>query len=369
MLESHRPSQSVVVARILASHRILIVTNVSSAPHPAFASSLGLGLRVDQRAHAMIVKTVGLHQVDDIEAILLACPRVRDAEVVPLGVASRVIVRLQDQIVFVLVHLDGSAQISRFKTRFKEECIVLSACWNVKWRYVACFCGIAGHGASVGGRVDSIVNDSIKEVLLVHNSFCFTPEALLKNELLWRIERLEVTSIFNVIWWVPHENTRGTTAKEHQSQMLDISYQSQHEAQTDALTFLLGCTAAWMHLGRPSVGLLCRCLDWLGGRLPVALGRSQDRRLKPPVLMAGCLRLCYDLHPHGSRIGRHSPPISPLLAQLQMFIEQFVWADSLWHHSTHPSCTHPVFGLAAAVAIEQLRIVQFRKACSPYLFK
>ena len=237
VLESHRPSQSVVIACVLAPHRVLIVTNVSSAPHPAFASSLGLGLRVDQRAHAMIVETVGLHQVDDIEAILLACPRVRDAEVVPLGVASRVIVRLQDQVVFILVHLDGSAQISRFKTRFEEKSIVLCTRWNVKWRYVACFCCIVGHGASVGRRVDSIVDDSIKEVLLVHYPFCFTPEALFKNELLWRIERLKVPGILDMIWWVPHENTRGTTAKKHQSRMLDISYQSQHEAQTDALTF------------------------------------------------------------------------------------------------------------------------------------
>ena len=124
-----------------------------------------------------------------------------------------------------------------------------------------------------------------------------------------------------------------------------------------------------MHLGRPSVGLLCRCLDWLGGRLPVVLGRSQGRRLKQLALMAGYLRLYYDPHPHGSRIGRHSPPISPLLVPLQMFIVQSVWADWLWHHSTHPSCTHPVYELAAAVAIGRLRIVQFRKACSPYLFK
>ena len=124
-----------------------------------------------------------------------------------------------------------------------------------------------------------------------------------------------------------------------------------------------------MHLGRPSVGLLCRCLDWLGGRLPVVLGRSQDRRLKQLALMAGCLQLCYDPRPHGSQTGRHSPPIFPLLEPLQMFIEQSVWADWLWHHSTHPSYTHLVYGLAAAVAIVRLQIVQSRKVCSPYLFK
>ena len=182
----------------------------------------------------MVVETVRLHQVDDVEAILLACPSVRDAEVVPLRIASRVIVGLQDQVVFILVHLDGSAQISRFKTRFKEKRIVLSARWNVKWRYVACFCGIVGYGASVGGWVDSIVNNSIKQVFLMHNSFCFAPEAFFKNKLLRRVERLKVSSILDVIRWVSHEHARGTTAKE---QELDISNQSQNEARTDALTF------------------------------------------------------------------------------------------------------------------------------------
>ena len=124
-----------------------------------------------------------------------------------------------------------------------------------------------------------------------------------------------------------------------------------------------------MHLGRPSAGSLCRCLDWLGGQLPVVLGRSRDRRSRQLALMAGCLQLCYDLRPHGSQTGRHSPPIFPLLVPLQMFIEQSVWADWLWRRSAHPSCTHPVSVLAAAVAIGRLQTVQFRKACSPYLFK
>ena len=47
----------------------------------------------------------------------------------------------------------------------------------------------------------------------MHDSFRFAPEAFLKNELLWWIERLKITRVLDVIRRVSHEDTRGTTAK------------------------------------------------------------------------------------------------------------------------------------------------------------
>lgn len=59
----------------------------------------------------MVIQGIRLHQVNDIESILLACSCVGDFEVVPLCVASCVVVWLEYQIIFVLVNLDGSAQV------------------------------------------------------------------------------------------------------------------------------------------------------------------------------------------------------------------------------------------------------------------
>ena len=62
----------------------------------------------------MIIKTIWLEQIDDIEAISAARPRILDPEVVPLGVASCPVVWLEDEIVFKFVDLDSSAQVSTF---------------------------------------------------------------------------------------------------------------------------------------------------------------------------------------------------------------------------------------------------------------
>ena len=109
MLKSYRPCQSVVIASIFASHGVLIVADVATTSYPAFACAFGLSFGIDEWAHSVIVQTVGLHQVDDIETILLTRPCVCNPEIVPLSVASRIVVRLQDQIILVLVHLNCSA--------------------------------------------------------------------------------------------------------------------------------------------------------------------------------------------------------------------------------------------------------------------
>ena len=54
----------------------------------------------------MIVQRVGLQQIDDVEAVSATSSRIGDPEVVPLGEAASVVVRLQNQVVLELVDLD-----------------------------------------------------------------------------------------------------------------------------------------------------------------------------------------------------------------------------------------------------------------------
>ena len=57
----------------------------------------------------MVIERVRLHQIDNVEFIRLACFGVSDSEVVPLGVASGVVVRLEDQVVLIFIHLNSPA--------------------------------------------------------------------------------------------------------------------------------------------------------------------------------------------------------------------------------------------------------------------
>jgi hypothetical protein len=94
MFKSDRPCQSVVIAGILSSHGVLVITDIASAPNPALSSPFSLRFRVDEGAHSVVIQTIRLHQVDYIESILLACSSVGYFKVVPLGVSTRIVIRL-----------------------------------------------------------------------------------------------------------------------------------------------------------------------------------------------------------------------------------------------------------------------------------
>ena len=96
MLKRDRPRQRVVVSSILTPHRVLVVADIAATTNPALACALGFTLRVDQWSHTVVIERVRLHQVDDVEAVLLASASVGYPEVVPLGIPSCVIIRLQD---------------------------------------------------------------------------------------------------------------------------------------------------------------------------------------------------------------------------------------------------------------------------------
>ena len=179
--------QRVVVSGILSAHRVLVVANVTTCADPSLACALSLHLRVDQWSHTVIVQTVGLHQIDDVEPILLAGTSVCYSEVVPLSVASCVVIWLQNQVVLMLVHLDSSSQVRRFEPRLKEQCVILRRSWNVKWWHLTRLSCIDRSRPCVGRCIYSIVDHSVKEVLLVDDSLSFASQTFLKYELLRRI--------------------------------------------------------------------------------------------------------------------------------------------------------------------------------------
>eukprot|EP00354_Favella_ehrenbergii_P007736 CAMPEP_0170476818 /NCGR_PEP_ID=MMETSP0123-20130129/18159_1 /TAXON_ID=182087 /ORGANISM="Favella ehrenbergii, Strain Fehren 1" /LENGTH=314 /DNA_ID=CAMNT_0010748089 /DNA_START=652 /DNA_END=1597 /DNA_ORIENTATION=- len=107
-----------VVGSLLA--RSLIVCDIEAVALPANARLLGLFDGVDQRLHPLVIIGVGLHVVDDIEAVDLVFARVLDAEVEPLRVAVRPVVILQVQVVLKVRYFHRLTQIRRLETTFKE---------------------------------------------------------------------------------------------------------------------------------------------------------------------------------------------------------------------------------------------------------
>mmetsp|Transcript_16008 Transcript_16008/g.24820 ORF Transcript_16008/g.24820 Transcript_16008/m.24820 type:complete len:261 (-) Transcript_16008:469-1251(-) len=183
VLERALPGQRIVVASVLALHRVLVVADVGSRSDPSPARLLAGGFGVHERPHAVVVERVGLDKVDDIEAVVLACFGVGHAEVVPLSIPSGVVVRLQDEIVLVLVYLDGPPQVSTLKPAFKQQSVVFRALGHVERHNLS----FRGFSLLIGRRVDGVVHDSVHEVLLVSDSVGFSPEALFQDELLGRV--------------------------------------------------------------------------------------------------------------------------------------------------------------------------------------
>ena len=82
----------------------------------------------------MVVERVWLEQVDDVEPVRLPRHGVGYSEVVPLGVAARVVVWLENQVIFKLIDLNCPAKVARFEARFKDQRLVIFEIWLVVWR-------------------------------------------------------------------------------------------------------------------------------------------------------------------------------------------------------------------------------------------
>jgi len=88
-----------------------------------------------------------------------------------LSVAPRVVVWLQDEIVLVLVDLDGSAKIAAFESGLKEQSVVVGPLRHVEGRDLTIRC----LSLLVWRWVDGIVHDPIHEVLLVCYAISLSP--------------------------------------------------------------------------------------------------------------------------------------------------------------------------------------------------
>ena len=94
MLELHAECQGVIIALSFAFHRILVVAHIFPVAIPTFSELFGFYVRVHEWLHPVIVQTVRLKQVDDVESVEPARPSVLHTEIVPLGVASGAVIRL-----------------------------------------------------------------------------------------------------------------------------------------------------------------------------------------------------------------------------------------------------------------------------------
>ena len=203
----------------------------------------------------MVVEGVWFEQVYDVESVCLACHCIRDSEVVPLGVSVGAVVRLQNQVIFKLIHLDCSPQVSRLKSGFKHQGLVVFEIRLVVWcenrivvaltlirlillvvffvfslarlelflrllprTWTLCiltfveifdarllrffdFANAVGFGVDVvpeqplGGGVNAVIHNAVHQVFLVCDPLCFSPQAFFKYIFLWSVERLEILCI------------------------------------------------------------------------------------------------------------------------------------------------------------------------------
>ena len=106
ILEFNAKSKCVIIALSFPLHRVLVVADIFAVPEPPLPKLLGLNFRVHKRLHTMIVETVRLQQINDVETVDAARSRILHSEVIPLSVSTGAIVRLQNYVIFELVHLD-----------------------------------------------------------------------------------------------------------------------------------------------------------------------------------------------------------------------------------------------------------------------
>ena len=86
----------VVTAWLLLLDRILVVANVLADSLPASSGEHRFLVGVHQRLHTVVVQTIGLQEVDDVEPIGTASTRILKAEIEPLVVDLSIIIWLQN---------------------------------------------------------------------------------------------------------------------------------------------------------------------------------------------------------------------------------------------------------------------------------
>mmetsp|Transcript_18273 Transcript_18273/g.31255 ORF Transcript_18273/g.31255 Transcript_18273/m.31255 type:complete len:430 (+) Transcript_18273:217-1506(+) len=115
--------QVLVLVSFLRPSR-LVVGDVLAVALPPHLVLLGVMQGVGERAHSLVVGGVGLHEVDQVEAVGAVLARVPDAEVVPLAEALRPVIVLHVQVVLVRPHLQRLPQIPALEPRLENQGLV-----------------------------------------------------------------------------------------------------------------------------------------------------------------------------------------------------------------------------------------------------
>lgn len=123
----------------------------------------------------MVVKTVRLDQVDDVEPVKSAGSRILNSEIVPLCVSPRIVVRFQNQVILVFVYLDCPPEVAALKPGFKDQRVVIRTKQIVVLRYF----DFSRRLHSSWQWINRIVNNAVHEALLMRYTFRLSPEAFL----------------------------------------------------------------------------------------------------------------------------------------------------------------------------------------------
>jgi hypothetical protein len=123
----------------------------------------------------MVVKTVRLDQVDDVEPVKSAGSRILNSEIVPLCVSPRIVVRFQNQVILVFVYLDCPPEVAALKPCFKDQRVVIRTKQIVVLRYF----DFSRRLHSSWQWINRIVNNAVHEALLMCYTFRLSPEAFL----------------------------------------------------------------------------------------------------------------------------------------------------------------------------------------------
>ena len=96
----------------------VLTISVPSDSLAVVAISFFLG--VEQRLHSLVVGAFVLHEVYDVELVRREFLDVGYSEVKPLGVDCSVMVIFQNQVVVRISNFNGSPEVSRLKSTFKN---------------------------------------------------------------------------------------------------------------------------------------------------------------------------------------------------------------------------------------------------------
>ncbi len=76
--------------------------------------------RIKQGLHTLIVRTLRLNHVDNVEFIPHISSGIFNSEIKPLCVISCAVIIFEDEIVLVRADLNGSSKIARFESALKN---------------------------------------------------------------------------------------------------------------------------------------------------------------------------------------------------------------------------------------------------------